>query len=117
MRSPTHWMLTATTTASTEAKSPSVRKAATPRLLANDALIESTRSELNTSAQTRTTARKTKKSEPISSGEMERRSPIRYEEYLLKPPPRLMSMRPSAMPVDENTPMIVSVDALLRFLM
>ena len=77
MSSPTHWMLTATTTASTEAKSASVKKTLMPRLLANEALIESTSSELKTSTQTRTTARKTKKSAAISSGEMESRSPIR----------------------------------------
>ena len=52
---------------------------------------------------------------PISMGEMDSTSPMRYRLYFVKlPPPRVAAKMPSATAVLENTPMRVSADWLLR---
>ena len=117
IRMPTHWMLMETTTASSEAKALSIQNAGMPRLRANDGLMESTSSWLKSRPQAMRPSTKTTANAERSSGVIDRMSPIMKEENLLKPPPWLMIMRPSAMAVAEKTPMIVSVEAVLLFLM
>ena len=117
MRMPTHWMLTATTTASMAANAASMRTTEMPRLWASDGLTESRSRWLKRTAQTSTTRRSTASSPARSDGVMLRMSPIRSGENFEKPPPRLMTMRPTAMAVEENTPMTVSADAAVRCLM
>ena len=53
---------------------------------------------------------KTMNSRPISDLLMDNISPIRYDEYFEKPPLNDNKTIPIDMPIDENTPIIVSED-------
>ncbi len=72
---------------------------------------------LNDIDHTKITTSKAMAKYKISFGVMERISPIKYPEYFAKPPYAERITTPSAIPIEENTPIIVSDEEIFDSIM
>ena len=112
---PTQLMASVTTIAMATVKSVSLRFVATPREEASCGCTAVSTRRFDPNTHSSTTASSTSASRPISCGETERISPMRYRLNFVKlRPPSVTMKMPSATAVEEKTPMIVSADWLVR---
>ena len=110
-RTPTHLMASITATATSTTKAHSVRRVRTPRLRAREALMLDSRRLLYMTTHRTIPMTSAQRSSPRSEGVTASTSPMSREEYLANPPPRERISSPAAMEVEENTLMMVSVEA------
>ena len=94
----------------------SILKTGIRLLLAKDLFILIISRGLNRTIQNNKTLKNTPTNIPISDGVILRRSPIKNDEYLAKPPSLDKITVPMAIEADENTPIMVSVEELLFLL-
>ncbi len=108
---PSHWMVDATTTATTTEKTASVNQGEILRLWARVSPRLATSTRLKIQIQTTRNTANTAASRQSSWAPIERMSPTKKREYRAKPPPRESSTTPTAIAAAWNTPMAVSEES------